>query len=393
MNEEFISNAVERESEDSPPEDTSPGEAPQFLPAGFWLRAGAKMVDFLVLIFLQLLLFGAVALAHSLVMPNALVFWLLLLGTLVLNVFFFAFFTSNDRQTPGYRLSGLRVKTREGAPVAFKRSTQRAIYNMLFWLAIYIVVGAFNYLRVAWHRGKRTWHDDLSDTQVVRVATPHRVGLTVGFLALVAFVALPTLFLERALPLKAYFLPSGAMENTLRIHDRILVNKMAPSLRGPRLDEIWVFTAPETSGSGGQDFIKRCIGVPGHIVEVKKTQVYRDGKATPEPHVKWEQPPGSGSYGYDMKIVDDKIYSREYIMAPDTPGLWEEAGTAPRLPADNQDLIEKAKAESVPPGQLLMLGDNRLNSNDSHAWGFVPRSNLKGVAALIYWPPGRFQGL
>ena len=197
------------------------------------------------------------------------------------------------------------------------------------------------------------------------------------------------LFIIQPFLLQAFYIPSGSMEDTLRIKDRLLVSKLIYRMDEPKFQDVVVFKAPDSSGSGGQDFIKRCIGTAGHVTEIKKAQLYRDGKPVNELYPKLSQPPNSGTFGYDMKIVGGKIYSREYMMGPDSPSLWEEAGPSPRLSAPDQNLIENAKAEPVPPGQLLMLGDNRHNSNDSHAWGFVPRENVVGKAIFVFWPPTR----
>jgi signal peptidase I len=193
------------------------------------------------------------------------------------------------------------------------------------------------------------------------------------------------LFIIQPFLLQAFFIPSGSMEDTLRIGDRLLVSKLIYRLREPRFQDVVVFRAPESSGSGGQDFIKRCIGTPGHVVEVKNRQLYRDGKKIEEPYPKWSPQPDAPIYSYDMKIVDGKIYSREYI-GPGQPGMWYQA---PRLYEPDQDRISNAKAEKVPSSMLLMLGDHRNNSNDSHAWGFVPRENIVGKAIFVFWPPTR----
>lgn len=87
-------------------------------------------------------------------------------------------------------------------------------------------------------------------------------------------------------------------------------------------------------------FIKRVIGIPGDVVEVKNNAVYVNGQKLNEKYIL--NPP-------------------EYDYPP----------------------------TKVPPGQYLVLGDNRNNSYDSHYWGFVPLKNLIGRAAVRFWPPDR----
>jgi len=85
-----------------------------------------------------------------------------------------------------------------------------------------------------------------------------------------------------------------------------------------------------------EDYIKRIIGLPGDIVTVKNKSVY----------------------------INDVPISEMYIAdPPDYTGEW-----------------------TVPEGNLFVLGDNRNNSADSHAWGFVPEQNVLGKALVIYWP-------
>lgn len=89
-----------------------------------------------------------------------------------------------------------------------------------------------------------------------------------------------------------------------------------------------------------EDYIKRIIGLPGETVRIENGTVYINGVA----------------------LLED------YIAAPpDYSNEW-----------------------TVPAGQLFVLGDNRNNSADSHAWGFLPEENVLGKALVVYWPFANF---
>jgi signal peptidase I len=201
------------------------------------------------------------------------------------------------------------------------------------------------------------------------------------------------LFLIQPFLLQAFFIPSGSMEDTLQVRDRLLVSKLIYRLREPRFQDVVVFRAPpEALGPGtpeGTDFIKRCIGTPGDIVYVKDRQLYRIPKGTRqvqkinEPYTKWSP---EGSYSYDMKIIGGVVYSREYT-GPDDAGTWRINGVA--VPEGEQDKITQATPQAVPSDKFFMLGDHRNNSNDGHVWGFVPRANIVGKAIFVFWPPTR----
>jgi len=104
--------------------------------------------------------------------------------------------------------------------------------------------------------------------------------------------------------------------------------------RAPQRGDVVVFRFP---GNPERDFIKRIVGEPGDTVEVKDGTVYIDGAPMDEPYIT-----SKPTYTYG--------------------------------PAE------------VPPKQYFVLGDNRNNSYDSHAWGFLPEENIIGQAWLSYWP-------
>lgn len=378
------------DSVDNPTLTATPSAASLPRPAGFWIRFWAKLSDRFLLGVAVYPLYLLLALLHTYGTPglNAFLFILITMG--LLEIFYFAYFNSNGRQTFGYRWAGLRAEMVNHQPVGWWRSFCRSLITFIFWMAAWLWIGLVDQLSVAFSRSKRALHDYATGTQVVRIATPRKNALALSGAGIFLLLALQ--FLTRDFLVQAYYIPSGAMENTLQINDRILVNRLCYRLRDPRVNELIVFSAPATSGSGGQDFIKRCVGVPGDVIEMKGRQLYRNGQAIKEPHVKWGEQEETAIYGYDMKIVDGQVYSRDYIL-PDTPGLWAAAGMAPLIPAPNQGHIDNAKPEAVPTGQYLMFGDYRNNSNDSHVWGFVPKNNLHGPAMFIFWPLERLKNL
>ena len=158
----------------------------------------------------------------------------------------------------------------------------------------------------------------------------------------VVFFALILTFLLRTYVVEARQIPSGSMLPTLEIGDRLLVDKVVFKFRGLERKDIIVFAPPPEARSEAvnNDLIKRIVGLPGDTVEVRDRQVLVNGKPLDEPYIA-EEP--------------------NYTYGPVT----------------------------VPEGSLFMMGDNRNNSFDSHAWGFLPKENVKGRAFFRFWPPGR----
>ena len=203
------------------------------------------------------------------------------------------------------------------------------------------------------------------------------------------------LFIIQPFLLQAFYIPSGSMEDTLRVYDRLLVSKLVYRMRDPRFQEVVVFRAPPEAQSlpgGTDDFIKRCMGTPGDVIYVQNRKYFHKPAGEKgftvlrEPYVKWSPAPYAASSGYDMKIVKGVVYSREYYQSG-APDVWKTNGVPIR--EDDQARIEQATPEAVPPGKYLMLGDHRNNSRDSHEWGFVPRTMIIGKAICVFWPPTR----
>ncbi len=163
----------------------------------------------------------------------------------------------------------------------------------------------------------------------------------------------------RIFAFQAFKIPTGSMEDNLKVGDHIIVNKfiygpgtsLGPllPLRDIQRGDIIVFRYPLQPDT---DFVKRVIGLPGDTVEVRDKIVSINGRAMPEQYV---------------IHVDPTIY-------PPRPQLPE--------PYRSRD---QYGPYTVPEGQYFAMGDNRDRSSDSRYWGTVPRSMIKGRAFMVYW--------
>lgn len=187
-------------------------------------------------------------------------------------------------------------------------------------------------------------------------------------------IAVVLSFLIKTFLFRAFFIPSGSMENTLQVHDRIFVNLLVPEPFSLKRGDVVVFkdtqgwlTQKEATAAAGpfswvgdaatfiglapdaseQHLVKRVIGLPGdHVVCCDA-----DGKLT----------------------VNGQAITEPYLF----PGA---------APSDTTfDVI-------VPAGHLWVMGDHRNNSEDSRAHqslngtGFVPIADVEGRAVVIAWP-------
>ena len=241
------------------------------------------------------------------------------------------------------------------------------------WWKLAIVAGLFGMREFVRLLSPKEIGTDANETGKWLVETLDSATIAIG---LVLFVIQPFI-------LQAFYIPSGSMEDTLRISDRLLVSRMIYRLREPQFQDVVVFEAPEAAQQPPHtDFIKRCMGVPGDVVEMRAGKLFHNGQFVPEPYALWagENPV------YDMKIVGGAVYSRNYY-APGQPQNWTQNGLI--APEADQPKITLAAPGRVPQKHLLMLGDHRSNSEDGHVWGFAPRANVVGKAICVFWPPTR----
>ena len=175
---------------------------------------------------------------------------------------------------------------------------------------------------------------------------------------------------------QAFVIPTGSMEDTLRIGDHLLVDKLAFAPAGsasrhllpyqePKHGDIIVFRYPADID---QTLVKRLIGAPGDRIRITDGIVYRNGKRLNEPYVYHK-------YAYDPKLDNFPWLCCRPVK---------------------EDLARNAQAEMlrqnvsggeviVPENYYFGMGDNRDNSSDSRYWGFIPRDNIIGKPFLLYW--------
>jgi signal peptidase I len=137
-----------------------------------------------------------------------------------------------------------------------------------------------------------------------------------------------------------------SMMPTLHDQNRMIVNKLSYEIGQPNRFEIIVFHAPE-----GKDYIKRVIGLPGDKIEYKDDTLFVNGKAYKEPY------------------LDE--YKKQVLDGPLT---------------DPFTLKEKIGRDTVPKGELFVMGDNRRFSKDSRHIGTIPMSKVIGKTNVVYWP-------
>lgn len=174
-----------------------------------------------------------------------------------------------------------------------------------------------------------------------RLSRPVRTA--VEWVVIVAAALIAALLVKTFL-FQPFYIPSESMVPTLRINDRVLVNKLD---RDPERGRIFVFKRPSatTPTPLNKDLIKRVIGEPGDKVEGREGQVFVNDRPVAEPYL--PQGTATSSFG------------------PVT------------LTAD----------------QVWVMGDNRGASMDSRTFGPIDKDSIVGRAFVLFWPPGELKTL
>lgn len=157
---------------------------------------------------------------------------------------------------------------------------------------------------------------------------------------------------------QTFVIPSGSMENTLLVGDRVMVSKLSYRFGEVQRGDVIVFHNPECAGQQNTcqyaQLIKRVVGVSGDQVTAVEGKLVVNGEVLSEPYLK----PGSST---------------------------SMSGRCSRL--------AEGELVTVAPGTLLVMGDNRNSSQDGRCFGPVSVTSVIGKAVVRVWPVNRFGGL
>jgi signal peptidase I len=163
----------------------------------------------------------------------------------------------------------------------------------------------------------------------------------------VVVIAISAAFLIRTFLFQQYYIDGPSMQTTLMPQNRVLVNKMSYRLHDVNRGDVVVFD--RVVGEKHDDLIKRVIGLPGESVEIKSCVVYIDGKLLEEPYLD------------PIQVAQTDLRNR--------------CG----------DYVDR-EAEIVPDDHVLVMGDNRVQSFDSRAFGPIEIDMIRGRAFVSIWP-------
>ena len=165
---------------------------------------------------------------------------------------------------------------------------------------------------------------------------PQKAKGLVEFLVMLLIAFALVFGFVRPFIIEAFYIPSESMVPTLKVGDRVFVNKFVYRFWEPEKGDIVVFRSVE---GDQEDLIKRIVAVPGDKVAVRKGVLRVNGEPQEESYVN-RQLPDKSSY----------------------------------------------RSTKVPKGEVFVMGDNRANSRDSRFFGPVPYENIEGEAFMRFWP-------
>lgn len=247
--------------------------------------------------------------------------------------------------------------------------------------------------------------------------------------------ALTVVTILNGLALASFVVPTGSMENTVLPGEFLFVNKAIygpstpqvipffniplpfvklPALKAPAVGDVIVFIFPggrdQPEASEFQYYLKRCMGTPGDVVEIRNRQVIVNGNRVGLPE--------HGKYIYDQLHPQDKsnrIEVSQFSTFPAGYGNTIDNWGPIRVPKEGDviDIKDQKAAEAwaifirreghtfdpvtktldgrrvdtytVERNYVFGMGDNRDNSEDSRFFGFIPEHDVVGTPMMVYW--------
>jgi signal peptidase I len=170
--------------------------------------------------------------------------------------------------------------------------------------------------------------------------------------------------------------PTGSMKPSILEGDRIFVNKLAYDLKvpfttwhlaewdNPQRGEVVVFYSPQD----GIRLVKRVIGVPGDVLELRDNKLYVNGQPADYQPLEKEYVEQIGPAATSYQFAAEAVGGRKHPVMV-TPSVYSRHRSYGPV--------------TVPPGQYFVMGDNRDNSNDSRFYGAVDRKLIVGKALSV----------
>ena len=263
-----------------------------------------------------------------------------------------------------------------------------------------------------------------------RKPLPQKAGSqTLGFIRDLIYAFLAVLVIN-SFVLASFEVPTGSMEDTVKAGDRLFVDKFiyggstpytipftsiriphfrVPGFRSVKREDVIVFDWPGSRDQVQKPiqtwYLKRCIGLPGDVVQIRKRVVSINGKevqvpvhgkflrAEPEPEDyrnPYIFPRGSNFNEDNYGPITVPYKGMELPLNAQTFPSWqvfiEREGHTAEIVKDKAWIDGKeASHYAVGKDYLFAMGDNRDNSLDSRFWGFVPLEDIIGTPILVYW--------
>jgi signal peptidase I len=239
---------------------------------------------------------------------------------------------------------------------------------------------------------------DDAPTQVVATETPapgeeapakkkRSLAGKIGEIPLLVFLAFLIAVIIKTFLVQAFFIPSGSMIPTLRVGDRVLVEKVGYLFGAPGRGDVVVFEKSVFGEKKTPDlpwyndvrvFLKEMLGLPTGLEEDYIKRVVAVGGDT----IAYRGSPR-------RLFVNGQPVDQSFVKGGRDPG-------SPTITADDCRRLEMQRAGNacrVPAGKIFVMGDNRSNSEDSRVLGPIDEEKIVGRAFVVIWPPGDFGGL